>query len=154
MSDFQQMARQLAPVLVSMMEEPFWVSVLRPTRAGEAPMSEPFLDFRSGPGFENWHPDVDCEAIIAVTPATTFAVGMPAARGSRRPARKKVKPACVIVAVSGEGEAYAVLALPGGRLLAEGVPDGGRLLDLMLAKFGFPPGPPCPFDLAITPDPI
>jgi hypothetical protein len=153
MSDVQQMTQLLAPFLVTMMEEPFWVSVCRPTPVCDGPAAEPLLDFWSGPGFENWSPDLGCEAIIAVTPATTFAVTVPAASRSRRPARTKVKPACAICAVSAEGEAYAALVLPGGRQLAEGVPASGRLLDIMLDKFGLPPGPPCPFDLEITPEP-
>ena len=154
MSDVQQMTHLLAPTLVTMMEEPFWVSVSRPTPAGEAPAAEPLLDFWSGPGFENWYPDLDCEAIIAVTPATTFAVTVPAASPAWRPPRRKEKLACAICAVSAEGQAYAALVLPGGRQLAEGVPASGRLLDIMLGKFGLPPGPPCPFDLEITPEPI
>jgi hypothetical protein len=149
-SDFQQMAQLLAPILVTMMDEPFWVSVCRPTPVCEAPPAEPILDFWSGPGFETWFPDLECDAIIAVTPATAFAAGVPSARVSRRPARKKGKVACVICAVSAEGEAYAALVLPDGRQLAEGVPEGGHLLDLMLAKFGLPPGPPCAFDLEIA----
>ena len=80
MSDFQQMARVLAPVLVTLMGEPFWVGVFRPALDVAADPAGPALDFWVGPGFENWRPNDDYVAIIAVTTARAFAVPTPVAR--------------------------------------------------------------------------
>ena len=59
----------------------------------------------------------------------------------------------MVCAVSAEGEAYGALVLAGGQLLVEGEPRGGRMLDSILAKFGLPPGPPCPYDLELKHSP-
>ena len=163
MSDFQQLARRLAPVLVTIMDQPFWVSVLHPSPDGTADAAEPLLEFWVGGGFEGWCPPGDCSAIIAVTPASVVVVGLPAGEprltAHRHPPRRKraypqAEPASVVCAVSADGEAYGALKFPGKSELAEGKPEGGRLLDLMLAKFGLPPGPPCPSDLDIRGQPI
>ena len=82
MSDFQQMARVLAPVLVTLMGEPFWVGVVRPALDVAADPAGPALDFWVGPGFENWRPNDDYVAIIAVTTARAFAVPTLVARRS------------------------------------------------------------------------
>ena len=161
MSDFQQLARRLAPVLVALMDEPFWVSLCRATPDCSAGPDEPVLDFWVGEGFGDWCPQEDCSAIIAVTPATAFAVRVPAAarprpryRSSvrRKPAHRRGELARLVCAVSAEGETYAALKLPDGPL-AQGEPEGGRLLDLLLAKFGLPPGPPCPYDIELRGEP-
>ena len=153
MSDFQQMARVLAPVLVTLMGEPFWVGVVRPALDVAADPAGPALDFWEGPGFENWRPNDDYVAIIAVTTARAFAVPTLCAPHRSKPARPRRRRARVVCAVSAEGEAYAALVLARGQLLVEGEPQGGRMLDSILAKFGLPPGPPCPYDLELKHNP-
>ncbi len=153
MSDFQQMARVLAPVLVTLMGEPFWVGVFRPALDVAADPAGPALDFWVGPGFENWRPNDDYVAIIAVTTARAFAVPTLCAPLRSKPARPRRRRARVVCAVSAEGEAYAALVLARGQLLVEGEPQGGRMLDSILAKFGLPPGPPCPYDLELKHNP-
>jgi hypothetical protein len=150
MSDFQQMARVLAPVLVTLMAEPFWVGVFRPGLDVTADPAGPALDVWVGRGFENWRPNEDYAAIIAVTTARAFVVPTLCSSRRSKPARPRRRPARVVCAVSAEGEAYAALVLARGQLLVEGEPQGGRMLDSLLAKFGLPPGPPCPYDLELT----
>ena len=155
MSDFQQMARALVPVLVTLMGEPFWVGVVRPAldvAAGPAGPG-PALDVWVGPGFENWLPNADYVGIIAVTTGRAFAVPTAGAPHRSKPARPRRRRARVVCAVSAEGEAYGALVLAGGQLLVEGEPRGGRMLDSILAKFGLPPGPPCPYDLELKHNP-
>ena len=166
MCDFQQLARRLAPILLTLMDEPFWVSVLHPTPDGTVVAAEPLLEFRVGDGFESWCPQDVCSAIIAVAPAKVFVVGLPSVPPRRRAAHRHLHPphlktaspqaesASVFCAVSADGETYGALKFPGCSELAEGEPEGGRLLDLMLAKFGLPPGPPCPSDLDIRGQPF
>jgi hypothetical protein len=166
MSEFQQLARRLAPILITLMDEPFWVSVLHPTPDGTDVATEPLLEFWVGHGFEGWCPENDCSAIIAVMPASVSVVGLPSAPPRRRAVHRHLHPphvraahpqaqsATVLCAVSADRETYGALKFPGYSELAEGEPEGGRLLDLMLAKFGLPPGPPCPSDLDIRGQPF
>jgi hypothetical protein len=81
MADFQQLAQRLTPILVTLMEAPFWVSVCRQPPGCEPP-ARPVLEFWAGLGFDHWGPRDDCVAIIVVVPATAVA-------GPAAPARQQ-----------------------------------------------------------------
>jgi hypothetical protein len=70
MSDFQQLTHRLAPVLVTLTDEPYWVCLCAPPAGGENTPNEPVFEFWVGAGFDDWFPEDDCTAIFAVTAAT------------------------------------------------------------------------------------
>jgi hypothetical protein len=141
--DFQQMARRLAPLLVTITEGPFWVSVCRPPESPGAPPAEAVVEFWLGPGFDDWYPGNHCIAIFAVVPGRASGGSLPPVLRDTGLARG---PGCLVYGVSDEGEAYAATGVPAGPLVELEV-RGGRLFDVMRTKFGLPPGPPSVYDL-------
>jgi hypothetical protein len=146
MSDFQQLAQDLAPVLVTLTDEPYWACLCGPPAGPENTPNEPVFEFWVGAGFDDWFPEDDCTAIFAVMTATACTGPLPPSRGRRSRAWKQGRMVC---AVSREGEAYCTLVLAEGRRVAEGEPHSGRLLDSIRSKFGLAPGPPSAYDLDI-----
>ena len=147
MSEFQQLAHRLGPVLVALTDEPYWVCLCAPPAGAEEAPNEPVFEFWLGAGFDEWFPDEDCTAIFAVTAATVCTGPV------RRPPHRRNhgwKEGRMVCAVSREGEAYCTLVLQVGQRLAEGEPHSGRLLDSIRSKFGLPPGPPSAYDLDIS----
>jgi hypothetical protein len=150
MSDFQQMARRLAPVLVAIDEERYWVSVRHPPSGPGDPPAEASVEFWFGPGFTNWYPEDDCIAIFVVTPGGPCDGELPPVlrRAGQDPVMR-----CLVYGISAEGEANAAIAMSVGEPLVELEVRGGRRLDAVRSKFGLPPGAPSPYDLQMTSNP-
>jgi len=147
MSDLRQLTRRLAPVFLNLLSDPYWVCLCEPPATpGTTTPPERALEFWTGGSFDDWYPEPDCAAIFAVLSGTVFAGRLPLLARRRRPGSQRVHLVC---AVSRNGEAYAAVAIPTGRGFVEGTPNGGRLLDALLSKFGYPPGLECTHDLDI-----
>jgi len=133
MQQIRELVRRLAPALIDVLEKPHWVPIYDvPGKPGL-----PLLEFWIGAAFDDWYPREDCVAILAVMSATSITRG-------GRPVRRRLVCGC-----SDNGEAYALMTVPGGSELIEGTPHSGLLLDIIRSKFGLPPGPATCHDLII-----
>lgn len=147
MSDFQQMAGRLAPVLVTVTEAPYWVSIIRPATGPGRPPVEALVEFWLGPSFDDWFPPEDCIAILGVVPGRASGEPLPPLlRGGAQAGGG----GCLVYGVSREGEVYAGIAAATGQPMVELEVRAGRLLDALRSKFGLPPGPPSVYDLQMS----
>jgi hypothetical protein len=134
MFDIREFVQGWAPVLIDVMEEPYWVCIYSSPAGPDALVFE----FFAGVAFDEWSPQDDCIAIVTATSATAIATGAPPTR-------------CRLVCgVSVSGEAYAVVTLPTRSQLTEGAPNGGLVLDALRGKFGQPPAAHASYDVEFS----
>ena len=147
MSEFQEMARQLAPVLLSITEASFFVSVCRPPARPGDPPAEAVVEFWLGLGLEDWDAGEDCIAVFVVVPGGAAGDRLPPLlqRADRAGCLR-----CLVYGSSREGEPFAAMSISVGEPVVELDARAGRGLDAIRSKFGLPPGLPSAYDLEVS----
>ena len=154
MSGVDEIVRGCGLDFAALCDCPYWVCVDEEPSGPQDPTAEPYMEYGTG-SFADWYPERQPKVIVAVVPATAFGEPASSSRRTRHrhraygPTKPLAKRGCLVCGVAADGDAYAMM-VSAGRVLIEGAPSSGRLLDVIRSKFQLPPGPPSAHDLDLA----